>query len=58
MEAVPLSYLPRYDAEPKETKLALLRKFMAEETLACPPPSPHLENKGFTARVGTSSHKH
>ena len=34
MEAVPLSYLPRYDAEPKETKLALLRKFMAEEPLA------------------------
>ncbi len=34
MEAVPLNYLPRYDAEPKETKLALLRKFMAEETLA------------------------
>ncbi len=34
METVPLSYLPRYDDEPKETKLALLRKFMAEEPLA------------------------
>jgi len=34
MEAVPLSYLPRYDAEPKETKQALLQKFMAEEPLA------------------------